>query len=385
MRIAFFSDTFRPNKDGVVSAMATLEGYLSSKGHKVRYFAPMPQKPQDVHEGVAYAPSFPFPPYPQYRISYNTDLLVKECMAWKADVIHSHAMATLALAARRARKVSGIPLVGTFHTMLPDAVHYISKNEGVQDWSEHLSWTYLKWLYSKFDVVTSPSKYVQNRLRTHHIQSVVVPGGIDTDKFTPGKIPPEVSSFVSNSGPAFLFVGRMVKEKNIDYLLSLAMQPAMKKAHAAFYFVGEGPYKEEFAAKAKKLEDTEKIALGSARFAGRVKLPTLLGFYRSASAFVFPSKFETQGLVALEAMACGTPVLALSSTAAGEEVIDGKNGMIANEEEDLSLVAEKLLVLAKMKRKMSGACRKTALEFSREKVGKRMLEAYKLARKKCGK
>ncbi len=377
MKIAFFADTFRPNIDGVVTAMANLEEGLKKQGHKTEYFVPAPQKKEDELQGVHYAKSFAFPPYPQYRVVYDGRNIERECEKFNPAAIHCHAMATMAVAARTVAKKQGIPLVGTFHTMLPDAVHYITKNQGLQEWGVHLTWNYLAWLYRDFDVVTSPSEYVKGLLLRHGIESVVVPGGIDTKKFTPGKLPGEIKEWFEFDGGKFLFVGRVVKEKNIDYILELAKSKAWKEGNCRAYIVGEGPYKKEFEAKVAAAKAAGKIGRHSIFFEGRVARHVLVGFYRAADVFLFPSKFETQGLVALEALACGTPVAAFMNTAAGELVGQGKNGALLGADDSYEDATRKIIGAAHAKKKMAAHCRKVALKFDLVQYSKSVEKIYK--------
>jgi len=377
VKIAFFSDTYRPNVDGVVTAMANLEEGLKSRGHNIEYFVPSPEKKSDELPGVHYAPSIQFPPYPAYRIAYDEGKAERACGEYAPDAIHCHAMATMAWAAKKASKKTGAPVVGTFHTMLPDAVHYITKNPGLQDWLTHFSWKYLEGLYKDFDRLTAPSEYVQRLLMLNGIESSVVPGGIDTTKFTPGKIPQEIEGWFKFEGPKFLFVGRVVKEKNIDYILELAKTRRWKESGARAYIVGEGPYKAEYEAKINAAVKAGFIPKHSIFLEGRVARHILIGFYRAADLFLFPSKFETQGLVALEAMACGTPVAAFSGTAAGELVGQGKNGALLDSQESVDISMEKILIACANKKKMAAHCRKVAQKFDLKEYTKRMEKIYR--------
>lgn len=377
MKIAFFSDTYKPNVDGVVTAMENLQRGLEEAGHEVQYFVPSPKNASDREAGVHYAPSIPFPPYPQYRGAYFTGKIERECSDWKPDIIHSHAMATMALAARGARKKCRAPLIGTFHTMLPDGVHYITNHEHLTNFGKDLSWKYLRWVYGDFDELTSPSEYVRKLLLEHGIESTVVPGGIDTKKFSPGAVPKEIGAKMGEEGRKFVFVGRIVKEKNLDYILELAKTKEWRGAKCQAHIVGDGPYRKTLEEKIAGAVAAGAMEPGAISFEGRLHFDQLVGYYRAADIFIFPSRFETQGLVAIEAMACGTPVAAFDDTAAGEIVSHHKTGAHIALEDSPSQAMEKILHAAEKRKKMADKCRKTALAFDISLYAKRMEKIYK--------
>ncbi|MFH1095521.1 MAG: glycosyltransferase, partial [Candidatus Micrarchaeota archaeon] len=338
MRIAFFTDTYHPSVDGVVRSIDLFKAGLEARGHQVRVFAPEGRAGFERRDGAHYAPSTVFPPYPQYRIPYHTGRLVEEAARWKPDIVHSHAMLLMGFAAQSAAKKCKAPLVGTFHTLLPSAMHYLTGHEGLQLWGADMSWHYLRWFYGGFDAVVSPSLFMQAELASRGIKSSVVASPVDVDKFRPGPVGAEVRRIFcapnapgrkmaersrAENGSAILYLGRVAKEKNLDFLLAMARTRSFAELGAPLLIAGDGPYKDELGEKIR----ANGLA-GQVRLLGRVDEKVLVQYYRAASAVILPSAFETQGLVALEAMACGTPVAAMRGTALEEIVLPKVNGAL---------------------------------------------------------
>ncbi len=390
MRIAFFADTYRPAMDGVVRSVDVFRDGLRAGGHTVKIFAPAPPRRSDRESGVSYAASVSFPAYPQYRIPLHTSGVAAAAEKFRPDIVHSHAMVRMGLAARDAARRLGVPLVGTFHTLLPEATHYIMPLPRLRAWTGRALWNYLHWFYSPFDEVLAPSRFMQKRLAEHQIGSVVLPTPVDTQKFCPAKKnakkeragEKEKMNNGKNAGqeknPAhktILFVGRVAKEKNLGFLLGLAQTKGWKRwerdePRLRLLIAGDGPYRHELEGMVRRLPIGHSV-----RLLGRVPDAELIELYRSAACVIQPSKFETQGLTALEAMACGTPVAVMEGTALAEVVQPGRNGELFGDDGEEAVMAVQRIM--ERRAAYSKAARKKAMEFSVEKCTKKLVKVYK--------
>jgi len=369
MRIALFTDTYLPNTDGVVSSILAYRQGMRKAGHDILVFAPGSTKGEMERNVYRYS-GVVFPPYPDYCVplfpNIPPELLKKE----KVNIIHSKAMATMGLAARSLSKAAKIPSVASLETMIPEGTHYIIpiRNGAIEGFGRQVGWAYLRWFYSGFDLVTSPSRHTQRIMSENNIESVVLPSPIDTDKFEPNKNGAAVKRKLRLSGKRVIAsVGRVVKEKNYDFLLSVANE--MKSDDSVFMIVGKGPYLSELKEKVVK-EGLDKKFF----FTGFVQGNQLVDYYNAADCFIFPSKFETQGLSALEALSCGKPACVMENTPMAEVVHEGRNGAIFSG--DPEECAEKLAECLSKGERMAPACRKSALSYSIPACTKRLLSIY---------
>lgn len=377
MRIAIFTDTYHPSIDGVVRSIDNFSRQLIDDGHELKVFAPAPAQKSEQEKEVFYSPSFTFFPYPQYRVPYlamaGLDGAKKELQDFDPDVIHCHAMAGMAVSATNIANQTDTPIVGTFHTMLPRAVHYIVKGQGLQQWASHLSWRYLRWLYSRFDVGTAPSKKVIYELEDNGFKDIrLLASPVDTKKFCEGEIDPRVRAWIPEDIATVLFLGRIAREKNLDYIIDLAREREFQKLDARILIAGKGPYKDEMQKKVLRFGLEKKIV-----FCGRVDESLVPSFYRAARCTLFPSRFETQGLVALESMACGTPVCAMEKTALEEVVFAGRNGgLISDDPKSSALVIKEVI---EKRQKYSREAVLEAKKYSLEQCTKRLEKIYREA------
>lgn len=373
MKLAYFTDTYLPNKDGVVTSIVNFRRELEKRGHEVYIFSSGSRqaKKENRDSHVFYHSSATFRPYPQYKVALFPFLSSPKVKSLGIDIVHSHGLATMGLAAYAASRSLKLPSVATFHTLVPEAMHYISNVQVVKRMASGAAWKYLKWYYGLFDETTAPSRYTAALLAEHKINSRVLPNGIDTKRFRLGI---SAAAFKKHHGlegkTVFMHVGRLAREKNLSLLIDSALMVKEEIPDAAFVFVGAGP-----AAELYKKEAREKGVAKLFHFTGFVPDALLPAAYSACDVFAFPSEFETQGLVALEAMACGKPLACAAKSAASELVGEGKTGFIFNQ--DASDCADKLVLCAQHSKKMANAARKKASEYSVEKCTGKLLALYK--------
>jgi len=305
--------------DGVVRVLTEYRRIFSTMGHEVYIFAPgsKTMKKTNTDPYVYYFTSAAFKPYPDYKIAlFPFPSAIKRVKETKPHIVHSHGIATTGLAAIQAADKIGVPKVATFHTLVTDALHYITPSQQLQPLLEKLVWKYLKWYYGHFSHVIAPSHYVKRILNKHGINNVIVmPSGINVAKFQHAKKSKRTLKRLNITKDYVLFVGRVAKEKKLEQLIDAFTIVLNKEPQLQLVIAGKGPALNHYKELVKKKGLADNVV-----FTGFVDDNTLPSLYYYASAFAFPSQFDTQGLVVLEAMACGTPVVTHKDSAAAEFV-----------------------------------------------------------------
>ncbi|MCX6773412.1 MAG: glycosyltransferase [Candidatus Micrarchaeota archaeon] len=363
MNIAFFTDTYKPNVDGVVICIELLKKELERKGHKVYVFAPSPTMERRMDNEVFYFESHPFLPYPQYRIAMvhdatlGIDKLARICRLLKIDAIHSHGIAFTSIAAYRVAKRLGIPKIIMFHTNVAGATHYISKFRIMEKGFERITWRYLKWLYSNYDEVLAPSKRAHDMLKEQGISSTVFPNGIEIGDYLKIKRKP------NRKGVMLLHVGRVVKEKRID----IAMEMIKNRKDVSLDVVGKGPGLEYYRSLAKEMGIEKKV-----KFLGYVGHKKLNDYYRRANALVFCSAFDTQGLVVVEALASGMPVIAMAGTSGAEIAKDVNKKLVFSNQGEFDMAVSYAKRHGNCRR-----CREVSRKYDVKEQARKLIEKYK--------
>ena len=304
MRIAFFTDTYLPNTDGVVRSILNLQRALESRGHEVFIFSPSPDGKERIEGKVHFFRSIEFKQYPDYRLAILRASPVKKELEEKGiDIVHNHGVA---LTARAASKTE-LPKISSFHTNIAETVHYIAKIRPLEQPLKGGIWRYLRGLYSKFDILTAPSLKIVRELDEKGIKAEFLPNGIELSAFKSRREP--------SRSPLLIHVGRVVKEKNIETVLEMVGHARRAYPNIRLKIIGKGPALDYY----RKMAADMGVA-DISEFTGYVDDDLLREYYRTADALVFASNFDTQGLVVLESLASGTPVLALKGTS-GEEIV----------------------------------------------------------------
>ena len=356
MKIALVTDTYHPQINGVVSSIDTIMEEVG-KRHEVHIFAPTPAK------GAHTFPSFKFCFHPDYRITLvGRGRMVRIFRRGGFDLIHLHTPFSLGIAALGAARKLLLPAVGTFHTLLPEYTHYLSKSLGPL--LRRLTWRYLVSFYKRCNVVTTPSDQMRGRLVERGLKRVyVISNAVNTDLFHPERRPP-------NQDPCVLFVGRLGKEKKIEVLIEAAPQILEDYPGTRFKIVGMGIHEAWYKGLVERKGLTDSFV-----FERYLELPDLIDTYRGCDVFAMPSDTENQGMVTLEAMACGKPVV---GAVAQDVITHGVDGYLFRPGCSDELADYVLMLLADERRRkeMGKKAREKAEGFSSERIGERWIEFY---------
>ncbi|MGC8648677.1 MAG: glycosyltransferase [Candidatus Micrarchaeia archaeon] len=327
LKIAFFTDSFLPAKDGVVTSIFSFKKALEKRGHEVYIFASGNSKTKEAikllknNKNIFIIRGSKFWKYPQYNIALLPFDLPLKINKIQPDIIHAHtpfAMGGFALAIARINK---IPVVSTFHTLFTDKFvinEYFSKY--ALNIIQKYSWKYATFFYNKNDKVIAPSYAIKEVLEKKGIKDVaVIPNGVDLSVFNGNINGSKIRSRLAKKNEKIvLYVGRLSKEKRLEVLFKAARY--LKDENIKFVIVGMGPAYSYY----KNI--VERMNIKNIFFAGFVEEKELPKYYAASDVFCIPSTFETQGLVAIEAIACGKPVVAANKLALKEVIQNGING-----------------------------------------------------------
>lgn len=368
MRIAFFTENYFPMVSGVSTSIKLFKEELEAGGHEVLVFAPSYGKSSDFKDeaGVIRLPALP--------IRIHQTPIVFPGSSWKQfmvphlklDIIHVHHPFFLGRTALFWARLLKIPIVYTFHTLYEAYVHYTPFK---RDIAVAFIKRYVRKFANQVDLVISPSFSIKGYLERRGIKSpiAVIPTGIKWEEFQRKPSPSDRKEKI------LMFVGRLGEEKNVPFLLNILFKIRNKDWKAIF--VGDGPDREKFVRMVKDANMGNRIL-----FLGMLTPRKLRELYARAYLFLFSSFTETQGLVILEAMASGVPVLAMKAPGVSDFVHSGYTGFLANSEKDFY---EKLVLLLEnedLHAEMSFTARKWAKLWDISLMASKLLYTYEKLR-----
>ena len=370
MRIALFTETFIPKVDGIVTTLCQTVRQLESLGHQVLIFAPDGGYDHFLQSRIVGARGHALFLYPELRLAFPQASMGQAIADFQADIIHVVDPALLGVAGLYygGGKNGGalrLPLVISYHTDLPKYAHYYRLK-----FMEPLAWPIIRWRHHRATLNLCTSTAMVDQLQRHGIPRLGLwPGGVDTDRFQRSRHSLEMRERLSDGhpeDPLFLYVGRLSPEKEIERLKPILQ--ANPKARLAL--VGDGPHRADLA---------QHFAGLPVHMAGFLHGEELAQAYASSDIFIMPSRSETLGLVILEAMSSGLPVVAARAGGIPEMVEDGVNGFLFDEETEAIAAIEKLLTRPSLRQTVSQAARARAEHFGWRAATLLLLEHYRAA------
>ena len=350
MKIAFFTETFLPKVDGIVTRLTKTIESLTKIGDEVIIFCPEGCPEEFMGAKVIGVPAMPLPLYPELKLGLPGSAVADALESFKPDLIHVVNPAVLGLGGIWLAKTNGIPLVASYHTHLPKYLEHYGMGM-----LEPLLWELLKAAHNQALLNLCTSTAMVKELSDKGIQNTALwQRGVDTDIFRPDlrsdTMRQKLLGQFSDEGALLIYVGRLSAEKQIERIKPVL--DSLPKARLAL--VGDGPYRNQLE---KIFENTPTT------FVGYLSGEELASAYASGDAFLFPSSTETLGLVLLEAMAAGCPVVGANKGGIPDIITDGTNGCLYdpdgenNGTESLIKATEKLLGDKNERQEMRNAAR----------------------------
>lgn len=327
MRVLMISDVYFPRVNGVSTSIRTFRGALQQQGVETTLVAPAyPQQPETgdavIRVGARYLPFDPEDRLMRYRLLRQA---LRRLNPESYDLIHIQTPFAAHYAGVAAGRRYAKPLVSTYHTLFAEYIHCYAPwlPGGI---GRKLAQRLSRRQCNAVDMVIAPSAVMHDTLRDYGVASriEVVPTGLPLRHFRYG----DGRAFRRQYGidacrPVALYVGRVAHEKNLPLLLQMMQLLQQRHPDLLLLIAGEGPALAGLQRQVARLGLQQRVM-----FVGYLdRRHGLVDCYHAADLFVFPSVTETQGLVLLEAMACGKPVVAVPAMGAAEIVLAGKGAV----------------------------------------------------------
>jgi len=378
MRLLMISDVYFPRVNGVSTSIETTRHALEKLGHEVTLIVPdYPHQEESSDPHIVRIPARKVLFDPEDRLMAWRDLrrTMQALAPQKFDLIHIHTPFIAHYAGTRMARKLKLPVVETYHTFFEQYLeHYIpflpdpmlrlmarrlTANQG-----------------NAVNALISPSIAMRDILRRYGVNTPisVIPTGIDLESWRAPNAPdPRPALGLSPSQPMLLFVGRLAFEKNVDFLLKMLTILITQRPDTCLVLAGEGPAEKHL----RKL--TSQLGLDAhVHFVGYLPRDgQLQALYRAADAFVFASATETQGLVLVEALALGLPVVALAEMGTHDVVREGEGCLIApNNPQDFAARVLELLNDPHQARSLAAQAVIAAEAWQEERVAERLVAFY---------
>ena len=381
MRIGLFTDTYPPYINGVSTSVLMLKQGLEKLGHEV-YVVTV--NSENFHykkeDNVLMIPGIPIGIYDFRMTSLYPLRALKIIKSWNLDVIHTHTEFAVGTFARLIAKQYNIPLVHTYHTMYEEYIYYITK--GYFDGASKKLVEYLTlFLCDKtVEELIVPTKKTYDLFKEKYKVKRdvhIIPSGIDVTRFYKENVDLlSIKSLkkelnIKKDDFVILFVGRIAKEKSIDFLIKNLKTILKKVPKARMIIVGDGPDMNELALLVRENKLDKHVT-----FTGKVSWSEIPKYYQLANVFVTASKTETQGLTVIEAMAAEKPVVAIKDESFELVMKDKQDGLFFETKEEYQRLIIDLYNNPSYAKMIAKQARITANAYNPEVYAKRVLEVY---------
>ncbi len=348
LSIAMICDPIGSNKSGIVVSTLRFAKILKDRGHNVIFIAARSKehKGHSYHNGIkAYRfRSIPIPKSGGWNLAFPTVKELKKIFKEEnINIVHIILPMSASIVAIKAARSLNIKMVAHSHsqpenlfTDVPKFIQPILNNA----WNSYLAWT-----YDKTESLIYPSEMAHTlleKLSRKNQTSHIISNGIDTNEFKPMPIGDFYKRFnIPEDTTKLLFVGRLFPEKSVDTLIKAAPHIIQKHPHTHIMIVGDGHLRQKLEKLSSDLDVKKSIT-----FLGLVSENDKILAYNASDIFVLPSLAELEGMVVLEAKACGKPIIiADSKMSASRFFVDG-NGFLFETKNHIDLAKKTILLIA---------------------------------------
>lgn len=341
MKVCLLNDSFPPVIDGVANVVQNYANIMQTKGLA------------DVAVGTPRYPDTDYSVYPYKVVPYSsvdTTKIVKGYRAgnpldfkelkdladFKPDIIHTHCPVASGYVARLLRHHLDVPIIFTYHTKFDEDIARAVK----MDFIKNETVKFLVANISACDEVWVVSEGAGENLRSlgYTGDYRIAHNGVDFEKgrISADKVKEVTKDYdLPENVPVYLFVGRIIAYKGIGVILDACAKLKAKGQNFRMVFVGGGPDEEIFKMKAEALGLFEEGDLGKCIFTGPIyDREALRAWNTRADLFIFPSTYDTNGIVIREAAACGLASVIIKGSCAAEGITDGRNGFLIEKSDD---------------------------------------------------
>ena len=333
MRVLFISDVYFPRVNGVSTSIRTFREDLARRGVETLLIAPEYEgQLQPAEQGVIRVPAGRVPKDPEdRRLRWGAlGRAIEAVRPLEFDLIHIQTPFLAHYAGTRFARRWGIPCIETYHTFFEEYVHhYVPALPRIV--GRAFARAVTRSQCRDVQALIAPSDPLRDSLLQYGISTPVhvIPTGLPADRFTPGN----GARFREHAGlpadrPLVTYIGRVAHEKNIEFLVRMFIKVREAVPRALLVIAGEGPARESLRRLVAALGLESDV-----HFAGYLdRDTTLLDCYAAASVFVFASRTETQGLVLLEAMAQGAPIVSTAELGTRSILLPGCGALVVEEQ-----------------------------------------------------
>lgn len=334
MKIAYFTDTFLPQVNGVATALANQATELGARGNSVLIFTPKldgikREKFRAKNVQVVHLPTVSALVYPEFKLGvFGLPRVIKYLFKFKPDIIHLHTPLTVGMDAVMAARFFKKPLVGTVHVYFAESgyLRWLKYQLAVKLVDKAVQ-RYLNFMFNQCNLILAPSKMLVKELQTKEMKKPIsyLPNGVTLSH------PLDLSDKAKNNikrrfglkEKVILHFGRLSYEKNVDLLIKSFHLLTKKHSNVGLFIIGDGPTKDKLIKLAKKLKIDEYVI-----FTGFIEHQTLIssGLLSVADIFATSSTMENNPMVVLEAMTFGLPILGVKQ--AGLIELVSSNGFL---------------------------------------------------------
>jgi 1,2-diacylglycerol 3-alpha-glucosyltransferase len=364
------TDSYLPTRDGVVTAVITLRKALEELGHTVFIIAPDPGE-KYREEGIIYFRATEFKKYPEYYLPIFPSNKRQIIESLDVDVIHIYGVAFMALKALIVSHTTRIPTVMTYVTNVVDAMEFYSPLKLPPSIQSKLAWIYLRNFLKRPSciIALTPAtidEFKNNGVKTRRTE--VIPIGIDIKHFSEGLDGSAIRKRCGLEGKrVVIHVGRVSYERNIIQVIDAT---SLMPDDVMLMVVGKGPALDEVKGHVVESGLSSRVI-----FTGFVSDEELPLHYASSDMVVSASRFETQGLTIVEAMACGIPAACASGRAFLDVIKEGYNGYLFDD--SVEECSKAMIKCLENREKLLKGIHETALMYSTDKVGKDLADLYR--------
>jgi 1,2-diacylglycerol 3-alpha-glucosyltransferase len=380
VRVLFISDVYFPRVNGVSTSIRTFRGELAACGVETWLVAPQyagaaEADPEESGVLRVRAARVPFDPEDRRMAWRALNRTLDALPAGGFDLVHIQTPFIAHYAGVRYARRAGIPAVATYHTFFEEYLHHylpvLPRAMG-----RVLARSFTRSQCAALQALIAPSEPMREVLAAYGVSTPVhvVPTGLPADCFRSG----DGRAFRERAGiaagtPLVTYIGRVAHEKNIGFLVEVFREVLQSVPAALLVIAGEGPARSALHAQVAALGLESHV-----RFAGYLeRASALLDCYAAADAFVFASRTETQGLVLLEAMAQGAPVVSTAELGTRSILVPDSGALVVPEERAAFAAAVvRVLSDAGLREAMAARGRAYARSWSATAMAQRLAQVY---------